>query len=117
MSDRKADIKMFRDNPAAIASYLSEAFEKNEYDAILLALNRVMRSQNVQALAREAGLRRDRLYKTFGGETDPTLYRVMDLFDALGVRFTVQALPQRAIPPRPKLGRPRKASSEPSAGA
>ena len=115
MSDRKADIKMFRDNPLAIASYLSDSFDKNDYDAILLALNRVLRSQNVQALAREAGLRRDRLYKTFGGETDPTLYRVMDLFEALGVRFTVQALLPRAIPPRPKLGRPRKASPKPGA--
>ena len=111
MSDRKADVKMFRDNPVAIASYLSEIFDKNDYAALLSAFNRVMRAQNVQALAREAGLRRDRLYKTFGGETDPTLYRVMDLFDALGVRLTVQALPQRDMPPRPKLGRPRKASS------
>ena len=37
----------------------------------LKAISRVMRAQNVQALAREAGLRRNRLYKTFGGEVDP----------------------------------------------
>ena len=67
------------------------------------------------SLAREAGLRRDKLYVTFGGDTEPYLYRVMALLNALGVGLTVKAKPPRPIPPRPKLGRPRKAKSEPSA--
>ena len=108
MSDRKADAKLFRDNPEAIASYLSDAFERNDIEVILKAINRVMRAQNVQALAREAGLRRDKLYVSFGGNTEPYLYRVMALLNALGVGLTVKALPPRPIPPRPKLGRPRK---------
>jgi probable addiction module antidote protein len=112
MSDRKADALLFRDNPQAIASYLSEVFEKNDIDAILRAIHRVMRAQNVQALAREAGLRRDKLYVTFGGDTEPYLYRVMALLNALGVRLTVKAMPPRPIPPRPKLGRPRKPRPE-----
>lgn len=115
MSDRKSDAKIFRDNPAAIAAYLSEAFEKNDIDVILKALYRVMRAQNVQALAREAGMRRDKLYVSFGGDTEPYLYRVMALLNALGVGLTVKALPPRPIPPRPKLGRPRKRSASPPA--
>jgi probable addiction module antidote protein len=110
MSDRKADARIFRDNPEAIAHYLSDAFDKNDIDTILKAINRVMRAQNVQALARESGLRRDKLYVTFGGETEPYLYRVMALLNALGVGLTVKAKPPRPIPPRPKLGRPRKQS-------
>jgi probable addiction module antidote protein len=108
MSDKKSDAKIFRDNPKAIAAYLADAFEENDIDTVLKAINRVMRAQNVQALAREAGLRRDKLYKTFGGDTEPYLYRVMALLNALGVRLTVKAMPPRPIPPRPKLGRPRK---------
>ena len=111
MSDRKADTKLFRDNPEAIAAYLSDAFEKNDIDVILMAMKRVMRAQNVRALARESGLRRDRLYVTFSGETEPYLYRVMALLSALGVGLTVKARPPRPIPPRPKLGRPRKRSA------
>lgn len=111
MSDRKADAKIFRDNPGAIAAYLSDAFEENDIDVILKAINRVMRAQNVQALAREAGLRRDKLYGTFGGDSEPYLYRVMALLNALGVGLTVKARPPRPIPPRPKLGRPRKRSA------
>ena len=111
-SGKKADAQLFRDNPTAIATYLSEAFEKNDIDAIVKAINRVMRAQNVQAIAREAGLRRDKLYSTFGGGTEPYLYRVMALLNAMGVGLTVKPMPPRPIPPRPKLGRPRKAAGE-----
>ncbi|WP_409364877.1 hypothetical protein [Bradyrhizobium sp. JYMT SZCCT0428] len=77
MSDDEFDPKLYRDNPGAIAAYLDDIFRKNELREVLIALNRVMRAQNVKAIAREMGLRRDRLYKTFGGETDPQLGRVM----------------------------------------
>ena len=113
MSDKKTDARLFRDNPYAIAAYLSDAFDKNDHDEILKAICRVMRAQNVQALAREAGLRRDRLYKTFGGDVDPLLSRVMALFNALGIALTVKALPPREIPSRPKLGRPKKSDKQP----
>jgi probable addiction module antidote protein len=106
MSDKKTDQRLFRDNPFAISAYLSEAFEKNDLDTILKAINRVMRAQNVQAMAREAGLRRDRLYKTFGGEIDPHFGGVIALLNALGVGLTVKPLPPREIPKRPRLGRP-----------
>ena len=114
MSDKKTDARLFKDNPYAIAAYLSDAFEKNDHDVVLKAISRVMLAQNVQALAREAGLRRDRLYKTFGGEVDPLLSRVMALFNALGIALTVKVLPPREIPSRPKLGRPRKGIPESS---
>src|SRR4051812_47275959 len=99
MSDRKADEKIFRDNPRAIAAYLSEAFEKNDIDVIVSAINRVMRAQNVQAIAKQAGLRREKLYVTFGGGTEPYLYRVLALLNAMGVGLTVKAMPPRPIPP------------------
>lgn len=54
----------FRDNPAAIAEYLAEAFHTKDLGAVVLAINTVMRAQNVQQLAAATGLRRDRLYKT-----------------------------------------------------
>jgi probable addiction module antidote protein len=111
MSDKKIDVSLFRDNPYAIAAYLSEKFEENDRRAMLEAINRVLRAQNVQALAREAGLRRDALYKTFNADRDPFLSSVMALFDALGIRLTVKALPPKIIPERPKLGRPPKKHS------
>ena len=107
MSDDEFDPKLYRDNPAAIAAYLDEVFRKNDLPEVLIALNRVMRAQNVKAMARETGLRRDNLYKTFGGEIDPQLGRVMVLFEGLGVRLSVMPVKPKQRPSRPKLGRPR----------
>src|SRR6266404_5849686 len=56
MSDAEFDPRYYRDNPQAIARYLTQAFETNDLSTIMQCINRVMRAQNVQALAREAGL-------------------------------------------------------------
>jgi probable addiction module antidote protein len=108
MSDKEFEPKKYRDNPEAIAAYLTEKFRENNLPDILRAINRIMRAQNVQALAHEAGLRRDRLYKTFGGEIDPQLGRVIALFEGFGVCLAATPLPPKERPSRPKLGRPRK---------
>ncbi|KJC36698.1 transcriptional regulator [Bradyrhizobium sp. LTSP849] len=81
--------ELFRDNPAAIATYLTEKMRKNDFDSARMSLSLVIQAQNVQMLARDAGLRRDTLYKTFGGRTDPQLSRVLRLFDALNVQACV----------------------------
>lgn len=81
--------ELFRDNPAATAIYLTEKMRENDFDAARAALSRVMQAQNVQMLARDAGLRRDTLYRTFGGRIDPQLSRILRLFDALNVQACV----------------------------
>jgi probable addiction module antidote protein len=109
VSKDKADLKVrFRDNPKAIARYLNESLAKNQLEPVLAAFDEILRAQNVQALAREAGMRRDKLYGTFGGKVDPTLGRVLKLLGALNVRLVAVAWVPRSIPPRPKLGRPKK---------
>jgi probable addiction module antidote protein len=107
------DITQFRDNPAGIASHLTEAFETDDLATILAALRDVLRAQNVMALSRATGLRRDRLYKTFGGTIDPDLSRVMKLLEGLGVQMIVKKRTTiKPQPARPKLGRPRKNPAE-----
>ena len=100
------DFKGLRDNPVAIAKHLNKAFATNDLKAILEAINSAMRAQNVLALAEATGLRRDLLYKTFGGHVNPQLGRVMELFAGLDVRLSVKPLQPKKKPPRPKLGRP-----------
>jgi probable addiction module antidote protein len=107
--EQKNDLKeRFRDRPDMIASYLTEAFAENDLERATLALSHVLRAQNVQALAHEAGLRRDKLYRTFGGKVDPQLGRLLKLFAAMNVRIEVVSMPERPLPARPKLGRPPK---------
>lgn len=105
-----SELVRFRDNPTAIAKYLTEAFRTKDLGGILLAINAVMRAQNVQQLAKATGLRRDTLYHTFGGDVNPQLGRVMELFAGMDVELTVKALSPSPKPPRPKLGRPRSSA-------
>jgi probable addiction module antidote protein len=112
--ERNSDRDIFRDNAAAIAKHLTDAFATNDLSLVVAAINTVMRAQNVLALAEATGLRRDLLYKTFGGEVNPQLGRVMELFAGLDVRLVVKPLKPKEKPPRPKLGRPPKVNETPS---
>jgi probable addiction module antidote protein len=103
---KKLDPERYRDNPTAIAEYLTESFEKNDLHTALVAMQAVLRAQNVQALSEATGLRRDNLYRTFRGNADPLFSRILTLLEGLDVRITVQPLPPKEKPPRPKLGRP-----------
>ena len=98
----------FRNNPEAIAICLTESLATNELEPVLKALNQILVGQNVMAIAREAGINRATLYDSFGGETDPSLGRVLALLGALNVRLVAVPGPPRPTPPRPKLGRPRR---------
>lgn len=80
---------LLRDNPAEISAYLTDNLGQNEPERARSALNVVMRAQNVQILARDAGLRRDALYKTFGGRIDPQLGRTLKLLGAMNVAARV----------------------------
>jgi probable addiction module antidote protein len=110
---KEGDSKQFRDNPTAIAEHLTRALATDSLPTILAAIRDVLRAQNVSALSRFTGLRRDRLYKTFGGEIDPDFSRILKVLKALDVQLTVK--PRNDVkpkPPLPKLGRPRKATAE-----
>ena len=98
-----------RDNPLTISAHLNKAFETDDFAMIFRALNEVMRAQNVSALSRATGLRRDRLYKTFGGDIDPDFSRVLKLLEGFDVQVTIKPREiKKAKLPLPKLGRARK---------
>jgi probable addiction module antidote protein len=98
----------FRDNPPEIASYLTEILARDDFAALLEALSTVLRAQNVSALSRVTGLRRERLYVTFDGVIEPDFKRVLKLLEGLDVQFKVVPRENpKPKPPAPKLGRPR----------
>ena len=105
--------KKYRDNPELISSCLKEALASDDVAVFAAAVGRVMRDQNVAALAEETGLRRENLYRMFRGTRDPTVGNTMKVLAALGVRFLVE--PRTSInpkPSRPKLGRPKSESKK-----
>jgi len=71
--EKELDPEHYRDNPTAIANYLTEVIEKNDLEILVRAMGNVMRAQNVKALSEETGLRRENLYRMFAGRRDPKL--------------------------------------------
>jgi probable addiction module antidote protein len=92
----KPDQALFRDNPEAIADYLSEKFAENDLSEILDALRRVTLAQNVLALSRKHGLCRVSLYKRLRGGVDPQLGGILTLLNSFGVRISITPLPPRS---------------------
>ena len=108
-----ANSSPFRDNPTEIARYLTDTLAKDDFASVLQALRIVLRAQNVAALSRATGLRRDRLYKTFDGTIEPNLRRVLKLLEGMDVQLV--AVPKAHPLPKPelpKLGRPRTSTRQ-----
>jgi probable addiction module antidote protein len=76
-----------RNNPVAIADFLTRDFETNDLQSIVEALGTVIRAHNVLALAEAAGLRRESLYRTFTGSNDPQIGRILKLLAAMDVQL------------------------------
>jgi len=110
---KKLDPGLYRDNPTAIAEYLTEILMKNDLTVLVQAIGKVMRAQNVKALAEETGLRRENLYRMFAGDRDPSLGNTMKILASFGVQLAVEPLTSIKVkPPRPKLGRPRSTPAD-----
>ena len=106
--EKELDPEHYRDNPMAIAEYLTELLKKNGLAILVRAIGNVIRTQNVKALSEETGLRRENLYRMFAGDRDPTLENTMKILASLGVELAVKPRTSMKVkPPRPKLGRPR----------
>jgi len=74
-------------------AYLNAAFEDGDPAVIAAALGDVARSKGVSDLAKQAGLSRDAIYKTFRHNGNPTLSSVTKIAGALGYRLSVQERP------------------------
>jgi probable addiction module antidote protein len=65
---RSFDPAKYRDDPKAIAKYLNEALSTGDSALITKAIGVMVRAQGVTSFSRKAGMRRENLYRTFGGE-------------------------------------------------
>ncbi len=86
----KFDAAEYLDNPAMIAAYLSEALETNDSAFLADAINTVARAKGMAAVAKETGLSRESLYKTFNGKTKPEFDTVQKVVDSFGLKLVVE---------------------------
>jgi probable addiction module antidote protein len=85
----KFDIQDHLKTPEDRAAYLAAAFEDDDIEFIMHALNDVSRAIGMTEVAKAAGVTREGLYKSLGEKGDPKLSTLLGVAKALGVRITV----------------------------
>lgn len=76
---------------ADIAAYLEAALEDGDPALVAAALGDIARAKGMSAVARQAGLGRESLYKALSPEGNPEFSTVLKVMTALGIRLRVVA--------------------------
>lgn len=97
------DAADYLDNDVVIAEYLTAAAEDPNPEVFLAALGDVAKAKGMAKIAKEAGLGRESLYKTFGAGAHPRYETVSAVLRALGVKMAIVI-----EPPRPARRRARR---------
>lgn len=87
---RPFDPAAYLDSEEAIAAYLNEVLLSNDPGFIADALGVVARARGMAAVARDAGLSRETLYRTLGQDGNPELSTLLRVLGVLGLRLSVR---------------------------
>lgn len=78
------------DSPEAIEAFMADAFESADANYIAKALGVVARAKGMSQVARESGLSREQLYRSFGEDGNPTLKTMLAVMKTLGLNMTTK---------------------------
>ena len=74
----------------AMAVFMAEAFETNDTSYIAHALGVVARAKGMAQIAKQTGLSREQLYRSFSKNGNPTLKTTLAVMKALGLDLTAR---------------------------
>ena len=86
----KWDAAEHLDSDEAIAAYLSDVMESGNQQNIVQAINTVARARGMTEIAKDAGIARQALYKSFGDNGNPTLSTMLGVLKSLGLSLAVK---------------------------
>ena len=93
----KFDAADYLKTPAAIAAYLTEAFDTNDHAYICTALDTVARAKGIGDIAKATGLSRESLYKTFKEAAKPEFETVRKVMQSVGVKLVVEPIDDQKV--------------------
>ena len=73
-----------------IAAFMANAFETGDAGYIAHALGIVARAKGMTQIARDTGLSREQLYRSFSEAGNPTLKTTLAVMKALGIDLTAK---------------------------
>jgi probable addiction module antidote protein/putative addiction module killer protein len=86
----KFDAADYLKTPEAIAAYLTEALATDDAAYICAALDTIARAKGMTSVAKETGLSRESLYKSFSGSSKPEFDTVRKVINSFGVRLVAE---------------------------
>ena len=81
------DIAKYLDSNEVIAEYLSQILEDGDLDELLLAIGDIARAKGMTQIAKDTGLGRESLYKSFTVGARPRFDTIVKVLDSFGVRL------------------------------
>jgi probable addiction module antidote protein len=82
----------YLDDSESIATYLSDALESEDPAFVADALGVVARARGMSAVAREAGVSRESLYRALSADGNPEFATVLRVVRALGLRLSAATM-------------------------
>ena len=74
----------------AIAAFMAEAFKTADAGYIAHALGVVARAKGMAQIAKDTGLSREQLYRSFSANGNPTLKTTLTVMKALGIELAAK---------------------------
>lgn len=78
------------DSDVAVTTFMMAAFETQDPGYIAHAMGVVARARGMTQIARQTGLSREQLYRSFSTRGNPTLRTTLAVMQALGMDITVR---------------------------
>lgn len=87
----KFDPAEYLNSQEAITEFVADALETGDATYIAKAMGVVARAKGMTELAKETGLSREQLYRSFSEKGNPTLKTMLAVMKALGVDMTARS--------------------------
>ncbi|MEA3498875.1 MAG: addiction module antidote protein [Campylobacterota bacterium] len=85
------DIAQYLDSKEMIAEYLSQVLADGDMNELLSAIGNIAKAKGMAQVARDTGLGRESLYKTFSNGSQPKFETVMKVVNSFGIKLKATA--------------------------
>ena len=85
------DISQYLDSQEMIAEYLSQVLADGDTDELLIAMGNIAKAKGMSQIAKDTGLGRESLYKTFAPNAKPRFETIMKVLNSFGVKLHASA--------------------------
>jgi len=85
------DVSQYLDSKEMIAEYLSQVLQDGDMNELLEAIGNIAKAKGMSQIAKDTGLGRESLYKTFSSGSKPRFETIMKVLDSFGVKLQASA--------------------------